>query len=441
MIKKIYMAAVMSALFLQSMQTAAAQTDEKSVLADMNALYEYAWSLDYPQQAAYDNIIKKTEFSADQVVSALPSAALGYQIKDYDGDDRMELLVVRSDTTQETSQSQLIFQMYEANEGDVTFASEITADVPSFVTGIGKIRIYSRNTGDKILIGCDQYEEGFLWDGLTFKTSYYEYNGITFNWDSGMNVMGSFIEDDYMKQQFGAIGMDNNQMAEIGEDKTVYDCLPGTELIAQTRVDSDFNQYISWINTAQEGDTQTVGTAVVESYGWFPGQKPVIAQSMEDASMKPQRMQDQIRQLSDQADYLYIVSDFQTMQIDQVYYLIPDEGVTRYDCYQTDGIYISTIPYGNAKSIIDTAMTSNFSLPAGQCGMIVWNSPYGLCAYSRTYKDYNPWYSVDENGNSVEHYPDVSQLPYMLDESEIRWELECLGLSEDIVIPVSQKTE
>ena len=73
--------------------------------------------------------------------------------------------------------------------------------------------------------------------------------------------------------------------------------------------------------------------------------------------------------------------------------------------------------------------------------MIVWNSPYGLCAYSRTYKDSNPWYSFDENGNSVEHAPDVSQLPYMLDESEIRWELECLELPEDIVIPISQKTE
>ena len=61
-------------------------------LANMNALYENAWSLDYPQQATYDNILEKTESGAAQAVNMLPSAALGYQIKDYDGDDQMELL-------------------------------------------------------------------------------------------------------------------------------------------------------------------------------------------------------------------------------------------------------------------------------------------------------------------------------------------------------------
>ena len=59
------------------------------------------------------------------------------------------------------------------------------------------------------------------------------------------------------------------------------------------------------------------------------------------------------------------------------------------------------VPYGNAKTIIDNTMVSDgFNLPSGEREMIVWNSPYGLCAYSRTYKDYYPWYSVDENGNS-----------------------------------------
>ncbi len=161
-------------------------------------IVEYAWSLDYPQQATYDNILEKTESGAAQAVNMLPSAALGYQIKDYDGDDQMELLVVRSDTTQESNQSQLIFQIYEASEGNIVLASEITADMPSFVTGVGKIRVYSRNMGDKIVIGCDQYEEGFLWDGLTLKTSYYDYNGSVLNYNSGTNVMGSIIESDYI---------------------------------------------------------------------------------------------------------------------------------------------------------------------------------------------------------------------------------------------------
>ena len=226
--------AVAAALVLQPIQANATQTDGKSELANMNALYEYAWSLDYPQQATYDNILEKTESGAAQAENMLPSAALGYQIKDYDGDDQMELLVVRSDTTQESNQSQLIFQIYEASEENIVLASEITADMPSFVTGVGKIRVYSRNMGDKIVIGCDQYEEGLLWDGLTLKTSYYDYNGSVLNYNSGTNVMGSIIESDYMKQQFGMIGLNENQIAQIGGNKTVYDCLSGTELITET---------------------------------------------------------------------------------------------------------------------------------------------------------------------------------------------------------------
>ena len=58
-----------------------------------------------------------------------------------------------------------------------------------------------------------------------------------------------------------------------------------------------------------------------------------------------------------------------------------------------------------------------------------------------TYKDYYPWFSVDESGNSIENYPDVSQMPYELNEDDIRQELEILGLPENIVVPTSNKTE
>lgn len=41
----------------------------------------------------------------------------------------------------------------------------------------------------------------------------------------------------------------------------------------------------------------------------------------------------------------------------------------------------------------------------------------------------------------IENYPDVSQMPYELNEDDIRQELEILGLPENIVIPTSNKTE
>ena len=48
---------------------------------------------------------------------------------------------------------------------------------------------------------------------------------------------------------------------------------------------------------------------------------------------------------------------------------------------------------------------------------------------------------MDESGNSIENYPDVSQMPYELNEDDIRQELEILGLPENIVVPTSNKTE
>ena len=460
--KKGYFIAIAAALILQPAQNIAAQnvaaqnaisrnvisqnvisqSDGKSELANMNALYEYAWSLDYPQQASYDNTLEKTEAGTIRTVKTLPAATIGYQVQDYDGDDQMELLVVRSNPTQQTNQSQLIFQIYEANEGKVVFASEVTAEIPSFATGIGKIRVYSRDAGDKILIGCDQYEEGFLWDGLTMKTSYYSYNGVSLTQDSSMEVAGSIVDDAYMIDEYSKIGLNSKQVATITDGKTAYDCIPGTELIAETNVESSFDIYLSWSNTASQGDTVAVGTASIACYSWFPGEKPAIAQKQESSAPSDQPAQDPIERLANWADYLYIISDFETMQIYSMYYLIPDEGVTKYDCYQTDGTYISSIPYANAKSIIDsTMMSDSFDLPSGEREMLVWNSPYGLCAYSRVYKDYYPWYSTDANGNYIENYPDVSQFPYELSEADIHRELDALGLPDNIVIPTSHKTE
>ena len=94
---------------------------------------------------------------------------------------------------------------------------------------------------------------------------------------------------------------------------------------------------------------------------------------MVDSQTGQDSIQDPVQQLSAQADYLYIIGDFEIMQIYSMYYLIPDEGVTKYDCYQTDGNYISSIPYGNAKTIIDNTMVSDgFNLPSGEREMSVW---------------------------------------------------------------------
>lgn len=78
------------------------------------------------------------------------------------------------------------------------------------------------------------------------------------------------------------------------------------------------------------------------------------------------------------------------------------------------------IPHANAKIIVDQAMGEGQGLLCtGERCMIIWDSPYGLCAYDRYYRDYNSTYTADSNGEIVEVPVDMSGLKYTLDETVV----------------------
>lgn len=66
---------------------------------------------------------------------------------------------------------------------------------------------------------------------------------------------------------------------------------------------------------------------------------------------------------------------------------------------------------------------------SGERCAVVWNSPYGLCAYDHYYRDYYPFYMENENGDFVEVPKDLAELEYTFDESDIKNLIDNLKLT------------
>lgn len=125
----------------------------------------------------------------------------------------------------------------------------------------------------------------------------------------------------------------------------------------------------------------------------------------------------------DRSDYLCIDQDEATGKILMYIYLCPNsDGM--YNSYMPDNEYLECGPSGNAKELVDRSLSGELDvLPGyGNKKTIVWNSPYGICAYSRSQSQY--W-----NGTNGE---------YMLNEDEIYQMLNTMGVPVEMV-PNSQR--
>lgn len=117
---------------------------------------------------------------------------------------------------------------------------------------------------------------------------------------------------------------------------------------------------------------------------------------------------------------MYVSYGYGDQGISEIFYLVPNVEKTIYQCYDAEGNLSYTIPYANAKIIVDQAMGEGQGLLCtGERCMIIWDSPYGLCAYDRYYRDYNSTYTADSNGEIVEVPVDMSGLKYTLDETVV----------------------
>ena len=125
----------------------------------------------------------------------------------------------------------------------------------------------------------------------------------------------------------------------------------------------------------------------------------------------------------DRADYLCIDQNEATGQILLYFYLCSGSN-GMYDSIACDNEYLECGPSGNAKELVDRSLSGELGvLPGyGNKKTIVWNSPYGICAYSRSQSQY--W-----NGTNGE---------YMLNEDEIYQMLNTMGVPVEMV-PNSQR--
>lgn len=129
--------------------------------------------------------------------------------------------------------------------------------------------------------------------------------------------------------------------------------------------------------------------------------------------------------IRDRSDYLCIDQNEATGQILLYFYLCPGSS-GMYDSISCDNEYLECGPSGNAKELVDRSLSGDLGvLPGyGDKKTIVWNSPYGICAYSRSKSQYL-------NGTNGE---------YMLNEDEIYQMLNTMGAPVEMV-PNSQKQD
>lgn len=88
---------------------------EADYLDNVNQLYKFAWGLQYPEEGPYDIWLVRNEQGITQSTSNIPRTTWGYQIRDFDKDGQMELLVVGLNGECDS----LDLQMYEIQYGSV----------------------------------------------------------------------------------------------------------------------------------------------------------------------------------------------------------------------------------------------------------------------------------------------------------------------------------
>lgn len=133
-----------------ALSTQAAEVNSSSYLDTYDKLQEYAWSLQYPEQGPFDIWIVSNEQGGARFVSNVPQTVFGYQIRDFDNDGQVELLISGT----KTESDKLYMQMYEVTNGAVTLQSEIETAMVSVVHLDSKMRILlatMQNVGSTML--------------------------------------------------------------------------------------------------------------------------------------------------------------------------------------------------------------------------------------------------------------------------------------------------
>ena len=217
------------------------------------------------------------------------------------------------------------------------------------------------------------------------------------------------------QQAYDAGELDNLPITEIPEtEEAIEDSEASAEGIGQTiGTDSSINTNANTNINGSNGETDVTETSsqTQETDPYTPGSTTGNAAAIVNPAVR------------DRSDYLCIDQNEATGQILLYFYLCPGSN-GMYNSIACDNEYLECGPSGNAKELVDRSLSGELGvLPGyGNKKTIVWNSPYGICAYSRSQSQY--W-----NGTNGE---------YMLNEDEIYQMLNTMGVLVEMV-PNSQR--
>jgi len=419
---------------------------ESDYLDNVNKLYKFAWGLQYSEEGSYDIWLIRNEEGSQRAVSNIPHVTLGYQIRDFDKDGHMELLVAEL----KEENNGLDLQMYEVQDGVVVMQSEIIADEMVIFPEEEILWCYSYLAEqDRRIIGYDIWSYvSYVADGTNISTELFLYDGVSLSRIDGYGLSGSaFVDDVDIVGNYERLGISNvNEVDLLNGIMTGCQYIFNSEVFVQVEnklLEYDSDSYLQWLNS-NEAEKYIIGGAYIQNYCWLPSDivnRTWGQQQLPQLIVQKQQMQEeqqlQIKKIIDEADYLYVSYDY-GQGVKDVYYLVPDEGKTIYQCYDAKGDLCYNIAYDNARNVVNKALGERDGLPsrAERC-MIVWNSPYGLCAYDRYYRDYYPFYTENENGDLVEVNRNWNDFEYILDESVIKSLIEQLNL----IVPSSEKEQ
>lgn len=412
---------------------------ESEHLDNINQLYKFAWGLQYPEEGPYDIWLICNAQGITQSMSNIPRTTLGYQIRDFDQDGQMELLVAGLN---EESDS-LDLRIYEIQDGNVVLQSETATGGMAVLPEDGILRCYSYLTEqNQRMIGCDLWSYvGYVADGTSTSTELFLYDGASLTKIDGYGVSGSSIGDDVdIVGNYNRLGINNVNAGDL-LNGTMTGCqyVFNSEVFVEVQnklLDYDADAYLQWLNS-NGSEYYIIGGTYVKSYCWLPSDivnrtwgRQQLPQLITQKQQEQEEQQLQIKKIVDESDYLYVSYSSYEQGAQDLYYLVPDEGKTIYQCYDINGKLCYNIAYDNAKDIVDQALGECDGLPSsGERCAVVWNSPYGLCAYDHYYRDYYPFYMENENGDFVEVPKDLAELEYTFDESDIKNLIDNLKLT------------
>lgn len=438
-------------MMLTAGRVSAAETKER-YLQEQRLLQEYAWEQEYVQQGPYDVAVYMNGYEAVMdIKDAL--CPMAYAIMDFDQDNHLELLVIGA-YEDEYQWRYYRLQMYEVMGDQVVLTAETDTSITVINREAGNSHVFfCKNVYDELQIGCEHYANAYYFaDGIDVRAEMYRYDGRTFMLDGAGGMGGSAFTDEAFLMGFQELGIELYDISRIySGERAIYQYAEDASVILSVK-----NEIYDVSSTYDQRSSATQSNPFVFGYRdykrncWLPADICKLTWGTQTGWQIPSEETQPVQNdPSEGADYLYVSWDRSGAEY---YYLKPDTANGVYHVYDVQGAYVKSVVYDNAKQLIDCSNldpgNSQRALPVkanarGAYATIVWMSPYGLCAYSHSEREYQPLYGgTDTAGNPIWLPADTGALKYILNETKVDALIDYIGIRESgVTVPCSAREQ